>query len=111
MTVPFLSLSIVYCAIASLICTGPTPLLGHSIGTLVSATTGLYLCALGRTSLIYPTLGCGYLAFGAFHHYRRLMIESDNAPLFYWSDFVDIYHARKSRRIAAKEKQTSPMQM
>lgn len=98
LAMPFCVLGGLYFGVASIITTSPIPTAGHLLGYGLSLTTGLSMMALYKVSWYYPLLGCVYFAFGGFHHYRRLMVCADNAPLFYFSDFSDIRKYRKMRK-------------
>ncbi|KAK7200148.1 hypothetical protein NESM_000065300 [Novymonas esmeraldas] len=98
LTIPFCVISGIYFSVASVITAAPTPLVGHLIGYGASVGVGLTMLSLRRVSWYYPLLGLMYLSFGGLHHYRKMMVYGDNAPMFYWSDFGEIYRARKAHR-------------
>ncbi|CBZ26758.1 conserved hypothetical protein [Leishmania mexicana MHOM/GT/2001/U1103] len=102
LAIPFCAISGMYFSIASVITAAPTPLLGHLFGYGVSVGVGLTMLWLRRVSWYYPLLGIMYLSFGSLHHYRKMMVYGDNAPIFYWSDFGEIYRDRKARRLEKK---------
>ncbi|KAI5690430.1 hypothetical protein MNV84_03515 [Leishmania braziliensis] len=102
LAIPFCAISGMYFSIASVITAAPTPLMGHLLGYGVSLSIGLTMLSLRRVSWYYPLLGLMYLSFGGLHHYRKMMVYGDNAPIFYWSDFREIYHDRKARRLEKK---------
>lgn len=105
LTVPFCFISGAYLAVASIITTSPTPLKGHLLGYGVSLSFGLIFLTLRRISWYYPLLGVMYLSYGGLHHYRRMMVYGDNAPVFYWSDFGEIHRDWKQQRQYKREKQ------
>ncbi|KAG5479715.1 hypothetical protein LSCM4_05721 [Leishmania orientalis] len=98
LTIPFCTISGVFFSISSVVTAAPTPLVGHLLGYGFSVGVGLTMLSLRRVSWYYPLLGLMYLCFGGLHHYRKLMVHGDNAPLFYWSDFGEIYRDRKAYR-------------
>ncbi|EPY42161.1 hypothetical protein AGDE_01762 [Angomonas deanei] len=97
LTIPFCLISGLYFSVSSTIAGSSTPLKGHLYGYTVSLSLGIGMIALRRVSWYYPLLGCMYLAFGGFHHYRRMMLYGDNAPIFNWSDFKELYAASKKK--------------
>lgn len=113
LAVPFCFLSGAYFAVASIITTSSTPLKGHLLGYGVSLSVGLVFLSLRRVSWYYPLLGISYLGYGGLHHYRRMMVYGDNAPVFNWSDFGEIYsdwrlQRKQKREMKAKKQQQQP---
>lgn len=102
-SVPFCFISGVYFAIASIIATAPTPLAGHLMGYSFSLLIGLTMMNFRRVSWYYPLMGLGYMSYGSLHHYRRMMVFGDNAPIFNWSDFGAIYADMRTERAKEKE--------
>lgn len=100
---PFCLISGIYFAVASAITTSPVPLKGHFLGYSVSLSLGLFFLTLRRVSWYYPLLGVFYLSYGSLHHYRRMMVYGDNAPVFNWNDFGEIYRDWKLQRRLKRE--------
>lgn len=98
LAIPFCMISGVYFSVASIICSSPSPLSGHLVGYAASLGLGLTMMTLRRVSWYYPLLGVMYLSFGGLHHYRKMMVYGDNAPIFHWSDFSVIYREMQRRR-------------
>ncbi|KPA78113.1 putative mitochondrial hypothetical protein [Leptomonas pyrrhocoris] len=98
LTIPFCVISGIYFSVASVITTAPSPLVGHLFGYGVSLGVGLTMLSLRRISWYYPLFGLMYLSFGGLHHYRKMMVYGDNAPIFYWSDFGEISRDMRARR-------------
>ncbi|KAG5505651.1 hypothetical protein JKF63_04986 [Porcisia hertigi] len=99
LAIPFCAISGVFFSVASIITTAPTPLMGHLLGYGVSLGVGLTMLLLRRVSWYYPLLGFMYLSFGGLHHYNQMMVYGDNAPIFHWSDFGEIYRHRQAQRL------------
>ncbi|EPY27108.1 hypothetical protein STCU_01387 [Strigomonas culicis] len=91
LAIPFCAISGFYFSIASIVSASPDSLGGHLYGFTVSTGVGLGMMGLRRVSWYYPLLGAAYLAFGGLHHYRRLMLYGDNAPLMCVSDMREIW--------------------
>jgi hypothetical protein len=104
LTIPFCVISGIYLSVASVITASPSPLVGHLFGYGVSLGVGLTMLSLRRISWYYPLLGLMYLSFGGLHHYRKMMVYGDNAPIFYWSDFGEIYRDMRARRREKKQR-------
>lgn len=98
LTIPFCLISGSYFAVASILCNASSPLAGHLVGCCLSFGIGASMLSLHRVSWYYPALALMYFSFGGFHHYRRMMMYGDNAPVFYWSDFSEIWRARHGNR-------------
>lgn len=105
LSIPFCVISGIYFSVASVITTAPSPLVGHLFGYGVSLGVGLTMLSLRRVSWYYPLLGLMYLSFGGLHHYRKMMVYGDNAPIFYWSDFGEIWRDMRARRQEKKQHQ------
>lgn len=103
LAIPFCVISGIYFSVASVVTTAPSPLVGHLFGYGVSLGIGLSMLSLRRISWYYPLLGMMYLSFGGLHHYRKMMVYGDNAPMFYWSDFGEIYRDWRARRRERRE--------
>lgn len=103
LAIPFCVISGIYFSVASVITAAPSPLVGHLFGYGVSLGVGLTMLSLRKVSWYYPLLGVMYLSFGGLHHYRKMMVYGDNAPIFYWSDFGEIYRDMRARRQAKKQ--------
>lgn len=103
LAIPFCIISGVYFSVASVVTSAPSPLVGHLFGYGVSLGIGLSMLSLRRISWYYPLLGMMYLSFGGLHHYRKMMVYGDNAPIFYWSDFGEIYRDWRARRKEKRE--------
>nr|CCC93400.1 conserved hypothetical protein [Trypanosoma congolense IL3000] len=99
LTIPFCCIGSAYFAIASIITKSSSPLAGHLLGYGVSLGVGLTMMTFRRVSWYYPVLGLMYLSFGGFHHYRRMMIHGDNAPIYSWGDLTEIREARRQRKL------------
>ena len=98
-SIPYILIGSSYVAVAATLARG-MDMAGHFAGLGVSTIGGLALSAMFRTSFIYPVLGAPFLAFGGVHHYRKLMIITDNAPLYHWGDMSAIWTDFKARRRA-----------
>ncbi|KPI85323.1 hypothetical protein ABL78_5605 [Leptomonas seymouri] len=98
LAIPFCVISGIYFSVASVITTAPNPLAGHLFGYGVSLGLGLTMLSMRRISWYYPLLGLMYMSFGGLHHYRKAMVYGDNAPIFRWSDFGEIYRDIQARR-------------
>lgn len=98
LTIPFCCIAGAYFSVASIISTSAVPLSGHLYGYALSLGVGLTMLTFRRVSWYYPLLGVMYLSFGGFHHYRRMMMYGDNAPIYNWGDATEIWRARAAAR-------------
>ncbi|EAN77616.1 uncharacterized protein TEOVI_000578500 [Trypanosoma equiperdum] len=104
LTIPFCCIGSAYFAVASIITKSSSPLAGHLLGYGVSLGVGLTMMTFRRVSWYYPLLGLMYLSFGGFHHYRRMMVYGDNAPIYNWGDLTEIWSARRQRKLEGRKK-------
>ncbi|ORC89344.1 uncharacterized protein TM35_000121190 [Trypanosoma theileri] len=103
LTIPFCCIAGGYFSVASVISTSAFPLAGHLCGYTLSLGVGLTMLTFRRVSWYYPLLGVMYLSFGGFHHYRRMMVYGDNAPIYNWGDMSEIWNARAEAKREARQ--------
>ncbi|KAH9597786.1 hypothetical protein LSM04_008296 [Trypanosoma melophagium] len=111
LTIPFCCIAGGYFSVASVISTSAFPLAGHLCGYTLSLGVGLTMLTFRRVSWYYPLLGVMYLSFGGFHHYRRMMVYGDNAPIYNWGDATEIWNARVEAKREARQQRLLEKEM
>lgn len=94
---PYLLVGSFYVAVAATLARG-MDVAGHFGGLTVSTVAGLAFASQYKTTWYYTIIGAGYLGYGLLHHYRKLMILTDNAPLYEKGDFSEIWREIKRKR-------------
>ena len=101
---PFSTCTLMYCWAADHVMQGQL-IPAHVVGLTTSLAAGLTCFYFHYVSLWYVATGFCFCTFGMTHHRNNLKIFSDNAPLFHFSDFREIYRDWSAKRKARKAKQ------
>lgn len=99
--IPFCTATILYLASASG-ASRPNPLGGHLGGFVTSMGLAAGFFAARSVSWYYPLLATMYFTFGCFHHYRKMKLLGNNAPIYSYGDATAIYRNWKETRAAKK---------
>lgn len=100
-SIPFCGATMFYFAAASG-ASGDNPIGGHLGGFVTSMTLAGGFFAARKVSFYYPLLGMMYLTFGSFHHYRKMKLFGNNAPIYQWGDATNIWNDWRAKRAQAK---------